>query len=126
MTEAPQSSLILVVDDDPMSREVMEAFLLAENYKVQLAHNGATALRLAPQVSPDLVILDVKMPDMTGYEVCKTLKRNRQTSHIPVLMVSGFDAYEDKARGIEAGADAYLTRPFKGDDFIEHVSRLLR
>lgn len=119
------SKRILVVDDDAMNREVMEAFLSLERHEVLLAHNAQLGLRLAEEKSPDLIILDVRMPDMLGYEVCSILKQKENTAAIPVLMVTGFDAKEDRARALEAGVDGFLSRPFEGDTLLEHVNRLL-
>lgn len=119
------SKRILVVDDDAMNREVMEAFLSLERHEVFLAHNAQEGLRLAAEKLPDLIILDVRMPDMLGYEVCAILKEQETTVAIPVLMVTGFDAKEDRARAREVGVDDFLSRPFEGDTLLEHVNRLL-
>lgn len=119
------SKRILVVDDDAMNREVMEAFLSLERYEVLLAHNAQEGLLLAEQKKPHLIILDVRMPDMLGYEVCEILKRKPSTSAIPVLMVTGFDAREDRERAVQAGVDDFLSRPFEGETLLEHVKDLL-
>lgn len=121
----PQQKRILIIDDDAMNREVMEAFLSLENYIVELAFDGQQGIDAATNLVPDLVILDVRMPDMSGYEVCKLLKNQTITQHIPIMFVSGFDAPEDRERGEEVGADDFLTRPFDADDFLERVSRLI-
>jgi two-component system cell cycle response regulator len=116
---------ILVVDDDAMNREVMEAFLSLESYEVLLANNGTQGLALAEQKSPNLIILDVRLPDILGYKVCETLKQKAETKAIPVLMVTGFDAKEDRDRAITAGVDDFLSRPFDGEDLIQRVKQLL-
>lgn len=120
-----QDFTVLVVDDDAMNREVMEAFLMAENFTVLLANNGTSALQIADNKSPDVIILDVKMPDLSGYEVCERLKSNPQTKAIPVIIVTGFDAPEDRERGLLAGAQSFLSRPFSGDNLVGHVRDLL-
>lgn len=117
---------ILVADDDAMNREVMEAFLTMEHYSVHLAHNGSEALKLVEEELPDLLIVDVRMPDMSGIEVCQRVKTQPHTRHIPVLIVTGYsrvDAYEEAQN---AQADDFLSRPFDGDDLIERVAALLR
>lgn len=116
---------ILVIDDDAMNREVMEAFLTAESYQVLLAHNGTEGLQLAKQHRPDLILLDVRMPDLSGYEVCTTLKKQPPTQSIPVMLVTGFDAPEDRRLGAQAGADDFLTRPFSGEQLLQRVANLL-
>lgn len=116
---------ILVVDDDDMNRELMEAFLASENYTVALAHSGKVALQMASELHPDLVILDVRMPDMSGYEVCQQLKSEPQTQAIAVIIVTGFDGREDRERAAEVGADAFVSRPFGADELIERVRDLL-
>ena len=116
---------ILVVDDDAMNREVMEAFLGLESYEVLLASTGAQGLSVAEQTKPNLIILDVRLPDILGYKVCEILKQKADTQSIPVLMVTGFDAKEDRARALEAGVDDFLSRPFEGDTLIERVKLLL-
>jgi two-component system cell cycle response regulator len=116
---------ILVVDDDAMNREVMEAFLSLESYEVLLANSGTQGLALAEQTKPNLIILDVRLPDILGYKVCETLKQKADTKAIPVLMVTGFDAKEDRDRAIAAGVDDFLSRPFDGEDLIQRVKQLL-
>ena len=119
------SKRILVVDDDAMNREVMEAFLSLESFEVLLASNGKQGLSLAEKQKPHLIILDVRLPDILGYEVCEILKRGIDTNSIPILMVTGFDAKEDRERALEAGVDDFLSRPFDGQSLIERVNRLL-
>jgi len=116
---------ILVIDDDAMNREVMEAFLMAESYQVLLAHNGTEGLQLAKQHMPDLILLDVRMPDLSGYEVCAELKADKPTRFIPIMLVTGFDAPEDRKLGVAAGADDFLSRPFNGEQLLQRVASLL-
>lgn len=116
---------ILVADDDAMNREIMEAFLATENYQVHLANNGATALQMTTQLQPDLLILDVLLPDMTGYEVCQHLKTAAATTAIPILIVTGYDEPEDRQAAKAAGANDFLARPFDPEDFLAHVRALL-
>lgn len=115
--------VILVVDDDAMNREVMEAFLSAEDYRVLLANSGEQALKLLTQTAPDLVILDVRMPDMDGYQVCQAITRSYT---VPVIIVSGYSEPEDTKRGMAAGAVDYIARPFNADNFLERVHRWIK
>lgn len=121
----PQQKRILIIDDDAMNREVMEAFLMIENYDVGLAHDGRRGIQMATQWRPDLIILDVRMPDMSGYEVCEFLKNQADTQHIPIMITTGFDAKEDRLRGETVGADDFLTRPFDADKLIDLVAALV-
>jgi len=125
MVTGAQQKTILVVDDDAMNREVMEAFLTSVDYAVLLANNGSRALKSAKNHLPDLIILDIKMPDMNGFEVCEALKKDPITQAIPVMIVTGFNSPEDFERGREVGASDFISRPFDGDDFIARVHKLL-
>lgn len=116
---------ILVVDDDAMNREVMEAFLSSEGYEILLANTGKLALQLVSDNLPDLIILDVKMPDMNGYDVCTHLKQDDTTRHIPIMIVTGFDSDEDRQAAQSAGADRFLSRPFSGNELIDQVKSTL-
>ena len=116
---------VLVVDDDAMNREVVEAFLVAEDYDVLLASNGQNGLDLAHQYHPSVIILDVRMPDMSGYVVCEKLKQSSETKNIPIMIMTGFDAREDFERSKKVGADEFLTRPFDGDDLLTRIHKLV-
>ena len=117
--------LILVIDDDAMNREVMEAFLEAEKYRVQVASDGEGGLQKALAHPPDLILLDVKMPGKSGYAICRELKTHPRTRSIPVVMVTGFSGEKERERGYSAGADGFLTRPFNIADFLETVGSYL-
>ena len=110
-TVAGESPKILVVDDDPRNVKLLEANLLPLNYEVIKAFNGQDALTIVNKVDIDLILLDVMMPDMDGYEVCRRLKASETTRLIPVVMVTALGNIEDKIKGIEAGADDFLTKP---------------
>jgi two-component system cell cycle response regulator len=102
---------VLVVDDVPANVRLLEARLSAEYFDVVTAMSGAEALAICERAECDLVLLDVMMPDMDGFEVCRRLKSNTATHHIPVVMVTALDQPSDKVRGLEAGADDFLTKP---------------
>jgi len=114
---------ILVIDDDALNREIMEAFLDA--HRVIMARDGHSGLQQARAQVPDLILLDAKMPDLSGYAVCQQLKADAQTAHIPVLMITGYNSEEDRQSATQAGADAFLTRPFDAAEFLELVRVLL-
>lgn len=117
---------ILVVDDIPANVRYLEARLKAEYFEVRTALNGRAALEVAEQERVDLVLLDVMMPDMTGFEVCAALKANPRTAHIPVIMVTSLDQAEDRVRGLESGADDFLTKPVSDTSLIARVKSLVR
>jgi two-component system cell cycle response regulator len=102
---------VLVVDDVPANVKLLEARLSAEYFDVITAMSGQEALAICERAQCDLVLLDVMMPDMDGFEVCRRLKGNSATHHIPVVMVTALDQPSDKVRGLEAGADDFLTKP---------------
>lgn len=106
-----QKGKILIVDDTPQGLKMLNASL-ADDYTVYLATNGEAALRLAADRHPDLILLDIIMPGMDGYEVCRHLKRDSSLADIPVIMVSALDHVEDEIRGLEVGAIDFVTKPF--------------
>src|SRR5579859_6008766 len=106
-------SRILVVDDEPAIVELLSRFLSREGYTVISARNGREALELVHLQQPDLILLDVMMPEMDGFALCKRLKDDENTALIPITMLTGQDDYEHRKRGIEAGADDFLSKPFE-------------
>lgn len=112
LQEAMRSSRILVIDDNAASRDVLERRLTREGRKVTAAASGAAALDLAAAHEFDLILLDLIMPEMSGYEVLRRLKAAEQTGHIPVIVISALDEIDSVVRCIEAGAEDYLTKPF--------------
>lgn len=107
---------ILVVDDVEANVRLLEAKLTLEYYDVLTCQDGPTAIQLAAGEAPDIILLDVMMPGMDGFETCRRLKENPATSHIPVVLVTALDGREDRVRGLDAGADDFLTKPL--DDVI--------
>lgn len=121
-----KTPLILVVDDDWMNREVMEAHLQGADYDVMVAHNGEKALELAFERPPDLVLLDVRMQGISGYEVCQQLKAREVTKYAPVVIVTALEGEEDKLKAIKAGADDFISKPFTSLMMLTRVKSLLR
>src|ERR1700727_989342 len=102
---------VLVADDVAANVRLLEARLSAEYFDVVTAMSGKEALAICERAECDLVLLDVMMPDLDGFEVCRRLKSNPATHHIPVVMVTALDQSSDRVRGLEAGADDFLTKP---------------
>ena len=117
---------ILVVDDIEANVRLLEAKLVAEYYDVITASDGATALELAVSEQPDIVLLDVMMPVMDGFEVCCRLKDDRRTRHLPVVLVTALDGREDRVTGLDAGADEFLTKPIDDVMLFARVRSLTR
>src|SRR6266581_2267444 len=120
------SARILVVDDVPANTKLLEARLSAEYFDVLTASNGAEALAICARAECDIILLDVMMPDIDGFEVCRRLKTDPNTHHIPVVMVTALDSPADRNRGLEAGADDFLTKPVSDVVLIARVRSLTR
>ena len=121
-----EKASILIVDDLEVHLELMEAIFEKEGCHVLTAHNADEALRLLEKSSPDLAILDVMMPGMNGYDLCKRLKEKSGAIFFPVILVSSLSELEDKIAGIEAGADDFITKPFKSIELTTKVRSLLK
>ncbi len=120
------SARILVVDDQPLNVKLLKDKLLAEYYDVVTAGDGPTALEVASEQKPDIVLLDIMMPGMDGYEVCRRMKADPALCHIPVVMVTALGDPNERVRGIEAGADDFLTKPINDVAMLARVRSLLR
>ncbi len=116
----------LVVDDSAVIRELIAVNLELEGFEVATAGDGESALRLARELHPDVITLDVMMPRITGFEAVELLRQEPDTASIPIVMVTGRAQAADLARGEEVGVDAYLTKPFEPAELIEVVTRLAR
>ncbi len=117
---------ILIVDDKSDNLRLLSKILTEQGYEVSKALNGQTALRAAKAVLPDLILLDINMPEMDGYEVCKRLKANEQTKEIPVIFLSALDEWWDKAKAFHAGGVGYVTKPFKSAEVLVRVENHLK
>ncbi|MBI3270282.1 MAG: response regulator [Planctomycetes bacterium] len=117
---------VLVAEDYPANAELLKECLTGGGYQVSLAVNGEEALKMALAELPDIILLDVVMPKMDGFEVCRRLKENKLTSGIPILIVTALDSDTDKERGIQAGADDFLNKPINIFEVLTRVKSLLR
>ena len=108
---------ILVVDDVATNRLIARAKLVASYFDVIEAESGEQAIELAEREQPDLILLDVLMPGIDGFETCRRLKAGRTTLHIPVVMLTALDQQADRLRGLDAGADDFLSKPYPGLSF---------
>jgi signal transduction histidine kinase len=118
--------IVLVVDDEEKNVKLFKAILSHENLEVVVASNGQTALQLIEERLPDLILLDVMMPGMNGFDVCRLLKKEARTQMIPVLMVTALKEKEDRIMALHAGADDFLSKPIDGTELIVRVKSLLR
>lgn len=120
------SARILVVDDNKLNLKLLEAKLAKDYYFVSTAENGLQALETVKRDMPDLILLDIMMPEMDGFEVCTRLKADPATQHIPVIMVTALSDISDRVRGLECGADDFLTKPINDVALMARVRSLLR
>jgi CheY-like chemotaxis protein/MinD-like ATPase involved in chromosome partitioning or flagellar assembly len=116
---------VLIVDDDVQTLRLVGLMLERQGYKILAANSGAQALQMAHSDRPDVIVLDVMMPDMDGYEVTRRLRKDQETANIPILMFTAKTMVEDKVSGYEAGADDYLTKPIHPAELTAHLRALL-
>ena len=117
---------ILVVDDEPANFDVIEILLFKEGYVLHHQNNGANAIASLATTNPDLILLDVMMPEMDGIEVCQHLKNNRQWQHIPIIIITALSDKEDLARCLDAGADDFISKPINSTELRARVRSMLR
>ncbi|MEO7118184.1 MAG: response regulator, partial [Candidatus Limnocylindrales bacterium] len=110
---ASRPPLVCVVDDDPQIQRLLVRMLEAEGYRVVPAHDGEVGLRIIAEHQPDLVILDLSMPRLDGFEVCRRLRADPQTVALPVIILTAHATIEDMVAGLDAGADDFMTKPFQ-------------
>jgi DNA-binding response OmpR family regulator len=112
---------ILVVDDDEHILRSLSQYLELEDFDVVSASSGPEALQLFEQEKPDLLVLDVMMPGMDGFQVLESLRQNPETAHVPVLMLTARDQHNDILKGYQMGATSYLVKPFNLDELVEAI-----
>jgi putative two-component system response regulator len=121
-----EQAKVLIVDDLPANLELLASLLESEGYGLEVAHDGQEAVEKALASPPDLVIMDVSMPRLSGLDACRRLKADRRTHLVPIVLVTGLTAREDRIQGIAAGCDDFLTKPIDMEQLIARVRSLLR
>ena len=119
-------STILIVDDEAVGRETLESLLIAEGYNLVFASNGPETLEKARDLTPDLILLDIMMPGMNGFEVCSHLRADKVTAEVPVIMVTALDDRDSRIEGIEAGADDFISKPYDRAELRTRVKSITR
>ncbi len=117
---------LMIVDDEPDILSMLQLYFDRNNYNVVITHHGEDAVRKAIQAPPDLIILDIVLPDIDGYEVCKQLRQNLRTKFVPIIFLSQKNDRKDKLQGLELGADDYITKPFDIEELLLRVQNALR
>ena len=124
--KALTDKVILLVDDSPTVRKIVKVTLTKIGYRVIMAEDGLEALAKIEDEKPDLILLDIIMPHLDGYQVCSLIKKNPHYKHVPVVMLSGKDGFFDKVRGRLAGSTDYITKPFQPHVVTETVEKYLK
>ena len=121
-----KTSTVLVVDDNQQNLELLQAYLEDMDCSTIAAHDGLEAMEIIAEKKPDLILLDVMMPKMSGFEVCKRIKNDPKTSDIPVIMVTALNEFGDIERGIDVGTDDFISKPVNKWEFITRVKTMLK
>jgi len=119
-------STVLIVDDNPLGREALEDLLYGQGYKLGFAADGFEALRQAAELMPDVILLDVMMPGMDGFEVCRRLRADEKLAEVPVVLVTALDDRDSRLQGIEAGADDFISKPYDRIELRARVRTITR
>jgi len=119
-------STILIVDDEPGARDTLEALLHPEGYNLNFACNGREALKQAEALTPSLILLDVMMPEMDGFEVCRQLRSRPLIAEVPIILITALDDRDSRLQGIEAGADDFLSKSFDFNELRARVRSIVR
>ena len=117
---------ILIVDDDPDLCSMLQFYFENLEYTVHIARRGAAAMRIARDVRPDVILLDVRLPDSDGFTVARTLRADRYTQHIPIIFLTGRNEPTDRVEALEIGADDFVTKPFDAQELRLRIERVLK
>lgn len=117
---------ILIVEDDEDTAKLLRNFLKRETFQISVAEDGKKALRMAKDLQPHIILLDIIMAGLNGFQVCEKLKNNFYTSHIPIIMLTVKESTFDRIRGLETGADDYITKPFDSKELVARIRAVLR
>ena len=120
-----ENAKILVIDDEPEITEIVDAFLTTAGYDVAIENSALAGIDRAKEYQPHLILLDIMMPAMDGYEVCNKLKQDRLTAEIPVVFLTGKDAREDQGRSFKSGCDLFVKKPFSCERLLDIVRIVL-
>ena len=115
--------MIFVVDDDSMNREIIEAVLVSEGFEVTLLNGGINLIERASSTRPSLILMDVRMPNISGLVLCSQLRSNPSTQDIPVVIMTGYDSDSDRAEAYASGATGFLSRPFSAIELIQTIQK---
>ena len=126
MARMADKKKILVVDDEPYIVELLKLRLESNGYEVLIADDGDTGLEKAETEKPDLILLDVMMPTINGVEVCRLLKENQFTKHIPVILLTVKNQQKDRVLGLSAGSDFYIAKPYDPRDLLDKVNQAIK
>ncbi len=126
MTQANTYPRVLIVDDNKENIDLIAYFLKPQNYQIIIAHDGAEALEKIENDPPDIILLDIMLPKMDGFQVCERVKKNPETMFIPIIMITALKDLKDKIRSLEAGADDFISKPFENVELLTRVKSLLR
>lgn len=120
-----EKKIILVIDDNLTDLKLISSVLMEKGYDVVISNEAPAGVEKTMAIKPALIVLDVMMPIINGYNICRLLKEQEETSHLPILLLTSRNTEEDFRIGKEVGADAYITKPFKTAEFLDAVNRLL-
>lgn len=120
-----KAAKILVIDDESEITQIIEAFLQNAGYEVATENSSVVGIELAKQFKPDLVLLDIMMPNMDGYEICDELKKSSETRTVPVIFLTGKDSRDDKGKSFQVGGDMFVKKPFSCERLLEIINIVL-
>lgn len=126
MAAQEKKARILIADDEPINQELLEAFLIPQGYELEFADDGLDTVNKTKSFQPDLILLDVMMPKLSGFEVCEKLKSDPATSGIMILMVTALNELGDVERAVAVGCDDYLSKPIHQFELLIRVENLLK